>query len=360
MNLFRELDILGVQQVVYNPIREAKYIGRNKIELKEKGSRIVYSPILNYHLDRFFYKLKIRKILKDLETKIDFSTISFVHAHTWYSDGGVAYLLHKKYKIPYVIAIRSTDVNIFYKYFIHERFFGRKILKNAQKTILISASYKSKVFNFSFLKAIRGSIDDKLEIIPNGVAPYWIQHSHHKNLFIKSSSNEFNILYIGSFINRKHLPILQKAIIDLSAKNKIKLHIVGGGGKDEKEVLKHIQSYPHLFNYYGKILDKNKLREIMNACDIFAMPSRNETFGLVYVEAMLQGLPILYTKGEGIDGFYEENIGEKVRNFSIDEIRNKLEKMINHYDDYKIPIEKIKKNHNWSSIARTYIQIYSK
>lgn len=58
------------------------------------------------------------------------------------------------------------------------------------------------------------------------------------------------------------------------------------------------------------------------------MPSKAETFGLVYVEAMLQGLPILYTKNEGIDGFYEENIGEKVISTDMEEIQIKLLKLI--------------------------------
>ena len=36
------------------------------------------------------------------------------------------------------------------------------------------------------------------------------------------------------------------------------------------------------------------------------MPSRYETFGLVYGEAMSQGLPIIYSKGQGVDGYFKE------------------------------------------------------
>ncbi len=49
------------------------------------------------------------------------------------------------------------------------------------------------------------------------------------------------------------------------------------------------------------------------------MPSRAETFGLVYVEALLNGLPILYTKNEGIDEMYD-NVGEAVDSFGPIEI----------------------------------------
>ncbi len=36
-----------------------------------------------------------------------------------------------------------------------------------------------------------------------------------------------------------------------------------------------------------------------------ALPSHNETFGMVYVEALLCGIPILYSRGIGIDGFVD-------------------------------------------------------
>ena len=45
--------------------------------------------------------------------------------------------------------------------------------------------------------------------------------------------------------------------------------------------------------------------------DIFIMPSYHETFGLVYAEAMSQGLPVIYTKGQGFDGFFEDGKVEK-------------------------------------------------
>src|SRR5690554_389771 len=83
MNLISELDNLGISQIVYNPIRDLNRIGKNAIDFKTEGSKIIYSPILNYHIDRLLYPWKIKKILKDVQKHIDFSEISFIHAHTW-------------------------------------------------------------------------------------------------------------------------------------------------------------------------------------------------------------------------------------------------------------------------------------
>ncbi|HGK7332802.1 TPA: glycosyltransferase [Streptococcus suis] len=55
------------------------------------------------------------------------------------------------------------------------------------------------------------------------------------------------------------------------------------------------------------------------------MPSFHESFGLVYAEAMSQGMPVIYTRGQGFDGQFEEG----VVGFSVDcidevEISNKI------------------------------------
>lgn len=67
---------------------------------------------------------------------------------------------------------------------------------------------------------------------------------------------------------------------------------------------------------------------------------------------------ILYTENEGIDGFYEEPIGEKVKNFTPEEIKAKLLKLYKNYDSYRLPVEKIKHKHDWRIIAQEYKKCY--
>ena len=357
-NLVSELDNLGLQQFVYTPIRENSKIGENHVVFKTGGSKIVYSDILNYHLDRISYRSKIKKILKDIESKIDFNKVDIIHAHTWYSDGGVAYLLHKKYNIPYIIAIRSTDLNVFQKYLIHERAYGMNILKNAQNIILITASYKDRVLKEKSLQSIKNSIFDKLMIIPNGVNKFWIENAVHSRKNFEF--NNINCLYVGTFIKRKNVVLLQSAIKELNNESiKIHLDLVGGGGKDHKKVLKTVNDNKNIMTYHGQVKDKNILKDFYNKSTIFTMPSRNETFGLVYVEALLQGLPLLYTHNEGIDGFYNEKIGEKIFSNDVAEIKKKLLSLVNNYNEYSIPTDRLIENHDWSKIAIKYKELYT-
>lgn len=356
--LVSELDHLSLSQFVYNPIRDLERMGKNWVEFKVLESEICYALILNNTTDRILYKKKINKIFRDLETKIDLSKVKCIHAHTWYSDGGVAYLISKKYRIPYIIAVRSTDLNVFQKYLLHERSFGKEILEFAQRIVVISASYKERLLKLPSLQPILSNIEHKLRVLPNGVDPYWLDQA-----FVKKSDqimNTFNVLFIGKFTKSKNVESLQKAIIEINEKgNKpVHLHLIGGGGKRHQNVLGVVGNNSGCMTYHGKIYELSQLKQFYQDADIFAMPSKHETFGLVYIEALLQGLPVLYTANEGIDGFYEEKIGEKVSRGTAEEIAQKLQKMIEEYPSYTIPTEKIKENHDWSRIAKAYQKLY--
>jgi len=358
-NLVYELDQLEVRQVIYTAVRNKNKIGSNEINLQVKDSKTIYSVILNWHIDRVLYPLKVVKILRDIQLKVDFSQIQCIHAHTWYSDGGVAYFLSKKYNIPFIIAVRNTDINIFQGKLVYVRPFGRKIINSASQVVIISEAYKDKLLTQKSLAKVKNNLKIKLKVIPNGVDNYWIKNrvSEKKNIGV---ADTVNVLYIGKFSNSKQVLSLQKAIILLNSQQKktIKLHLVGGSGRDESAVLKLVKDYPDLMRYHGKVHDKKKLKDIFQSCNIFAMPSLKETFGLVYVEAMLQGMPILYTEGQGIDGFYSERIGEKVSDHSIDSIKKALNTMIINLNEYAIPIDKISKSHDWELIAKKYQKIY--
>lgn len=361
MNLVRELDNLGVVQTIYSPIRSKSLVGKNLVDFKSRTSRVIYSSILNWHIDRVFYPYKILKIFRDIQKKIDFSQIDFIHAHTWYSDGGVAYLLSRKYNIPFIVTVRSTDLDTFYKKLAYLRPFGRKVLERAKRIILISASSRYKLFAIRALQEAPKQLGGKVQIIPNGVDPYWIEHCKIHNSNQPFKDGFINLIYVGTFIKRKKLLEIQQAVILLNENTdgeKLHLQIVGAGGDNEVSVLELVEQWPEYFTYQGKVQDKQKLAKLYRSADIFVMPSLHETFGLVYVEAMSQGLPILYTANEGIDGFYSDDIGEKVKQASVQEIAEKLSIMMNKLNSYKVPIIELKKNHDWSEIAKKYLSIY--
>lgn len=357
-NLVRELDNNGVEQIVYNPFREASRIGKNKINFKSKRSQIIYSHILSKYADRVLYQKKIKKIVQDIEAKIDLKSVRFIHAHTWYSDGGAAYELHKKYNIPYIVAVRNTDLNLFLKYFLHERGYGKKILQNADKIITISAVYKKRMLEDPRLSHIMNDVQQKIMMIPNGVDSYWIESKVSQRKIVENEK-KIQLLYIGKFDKGKNVFNLINAVKNHNHKvqNMVKLTLIGGGGNDEKRILDSIKN-DHSFDFVGRVNSLPVLKSYYERSDFFTMPSRAETFGLVYIEALLQGLPVMYTQNEGIDGFYDDSIGEKVEDTSVSAIERGLERLIQKRDHYSFDIGKFSENHDWKKIAEAYQQLY--
>lgn len=106
---------------------------------------------------------------------------------------------------------------------------------------------------------------------------------------------------------------------------------------------------------------REKILEIMDNCDIFVMPSHRETFGLVYIEAMSRGLPVVYTKGQGIDGFFEEGeIGYPVDPAETNAIVTAIENIIMNYSNISKNCIVNSKAFNWSSVSNEYIKLYNK
>ncbi|MFD2966712.1 glycosyltransferase family 4 protein [Sphingobacterium bambusae] len=359
-NLFQELDGLGISQSVYHPTRDKYRINKNHITFKNEGSRIHYDYVLNKSIDRIWYRHKIKKIVSAIERKIDLSKIALIHAHTWYSDGGAAYILSQKYGIPYVVSIRNSDVNIFHKFLLHERAFGKKILENAKAVVTISAAYRKRILALSSLQKIKVGLNLKLDVIPNGVDPYWIMNAMPFSR--RQLGTAISALYVGKFDSGKNVLSLVRAVVALNAVRayKIVLNLVGEGGADHKKIEAFAKRYPDQIILHGKISEKEKLRELFNHADFFAMPSKGETFGLVYVEAMLCGLPVIYTEGEGIDGFYPDTIGTKVRRSSLEEVKLRLDEMVEKYQTRLIPTKELQNNHNWAKISLLYKDLYEK
>src|SRR5690606_36956584 len=113
----------------------------------------------------------------------------------------------------------------------------------------------------------------------------------------------YNFLFIGRFDKNKNVEYLidSLSIIKKELQIPIHLNLVGGTGTNHERILKKIKLLDWI-KYHGEIFDKGVLKNIFNISDYFSMISHTETFGLVFIEALSQGKPLLYSKGQGVDG----------------------------------------------------------
>lgn len=304
-------------------------------------------------LDRFIFHLKHFKIIKDFLKNYNPNEFDLLHAHSLFSNGYIAYIVNKKFNIPYMVAVRSTDINLFFNKMFHLRNTGINILLHASKVIFISHSYKEKCFSKYIPLKYKDEIARKSIVIPNGIDDFWFENKSiiHK----KALGKKVKIIFVGNDSKRKNLGTLVKACDLLINKNySIQLNVVGNiTDKTKSELID--KSY---INICGHV-DKNRLLELYRESDIFALPSIKETFGLVYPEAMSQGLPILYSKGEGFDNYFQDGIvGYSVIPLDAMDIAKKIIRTINNYSMLSKNSLQLVEEFRWETIAKTYETIY--
>lgn len=350
-NLFKELSKQGIGQTIYCPVRSADDMGKNAFTAE--GTNIVYDFVIKpYH--RYVYHIKRRTIFRSLQKKVNFEDVDLCHAATLFSDGGQAYLINKKYKIPYIVAVRSTDVNNFLAQAPNTWLAGKKILLNASKIVFVSPALKEKFCKHWFVKSFLSKIEKKIVIMNNGIDDFWIDNVNEENL-----QYNHQLLYVGTMIRRKNPILLIQTVLDLVAKYPdIKLNIIGSTGEDEEKVLALANQYNNNISYHGQINDKRELLKHYRANTLFVLPSINETFGLVYLEALSQNLPVVYTKGDGIDGLLAEHNGVGITYPTHDNIKEAITKVFsdrNFYSNKGIDFEQFR----WKRIVQQYINYYN-
>lgn len=353
-NLYEQLDMLKIDQIIYHPLRNELNRSKNLISFKQNASQIIYSKFnLKIH-HRILFRLKINSLFKDVCSQTDLSQIDMSYATTLFSDGAIAYKLFEKYKIPYIVAVRNTDVNLFLKYRPDLNHLCIKILQNATKIIFISKGLQNKFLRNKIFSNYSSMLHNKMQVISNGIDDIWLNNLHKK-----ADLSQKSIMFVGRFDSNKNLEnvILACKALKMSVFQELTLDVVGGGGDNETRILSLIENNKDWITNHGFIDDKNKLITVFRKNNYFVMPSKYETFGLVYIEALSQGLPVLYTIDQGIDGMFDLYVGEATLP-DFTEIRNNLEKLLNknQIDLSKIDFE----NFRWSNIANKYLEIFKK
>lgn len=337
----------NIQTYTYVPIHKSSNI---REECRFVLPNHVEKSICLRKYDRIIFSYKHYKIKKDILKKYNFNNIDIVYAHTLFSNGCIALEIYKKFNIPYNVMVCGTDINLFFKYMFHLRKLGIDILKNAKKIYFSSEASKEYLLNKFVSNEIQYSIREKCIVIPFGIDNMWFDKiGKAKEIDTKK---EINILTVASIENNKNQIAIAKACEKLINRGyKIKYTIVGN--IQSENVYKKLIKYE--FIKYIQRLDHNELLEIYRNNDIFAMASLKESFGLVYAEAMSQGLPIIYTANQGFDRHFNEGeVGYSVKPKDIDDIAHKIELLINNYSDISINCIKLVNRFRWKNISNRY------
>lgn len=353
--LVESLHLRGIDQVIYVPVRSHELVDRYRSELLSE-TQYCYSKILN-PVSRLNYFAKINRIYNDVVKRLETLSFNLIHAHFLFSDGGVAYKLKKEYNIDYIVTVRNTDINTFFRYLIHTRKIGLKILESANKIVFLSPSYLEILLNRFVPDNLRRKFKEKSVIIPNGINEYWLKNLNSPG---KINKQICSLIYVGEFSRNKNIRSVIK-VLDQIVRNgsSAELKIIGEYGNNVKQIKRLVKTRQQYITSIPRISDRSDLMHLYRSADIFIMPSLYETFGLAYVEAMSQGLPVIYSKGQGFAGLYEDGkVGFGVEPKNIKDIVAKIELIAKNYEEMSKTCITEAGNYSWDRIALKFISIY--
>lgn len=304
---------------------------------------------------RLSFFLKEQLIYQDyLQT---YSGQEFVlnHAHTLFSDGYLAYRNKLERGVPYVLAVRGTDINYFYKYRFYLRGLGLKILKSASKIIFLSPSFKRQLFNKYIPSKDHDTLSKKTLILPNGINPVFLTNIP-KNKAL--ANDRITLLTVGAVNKNKNQEQVCQAIARLAKDNTGYEFVYRIIGKVEDQLyFERLSKYP--FVKYSPPQNHENLIISYREADIFILTSHSETFGLVYAEALSQGLPIIYSQNQGFDGQFPEGyVGYHADSSSVDNLVSTIEEVLYKYDQLAENSVRAAQNFNWDIIAGKYADMY--
>jgi len=276
--------------------------------------------LLNSYSGYLMY-FSLRRIVRKIYELFPFDLI---HAHNAFPDGHAGLKLSRDFGKPFVVTVRGTDIDITSKR--NDRCFRlmRSVVSGAERVIVPSDRINHAVYNCFGIAS---------NTICNGIDLNEICFDTKDVKNIVNTHDACTILMSASqLLQTKGIDLNIRAIKELKAKNINLTYLIVGDGPDRKRLEGLVQelNLRETVKFMGA-LPHNEVMKFMSACDIFTMPSWQETFGLVYLEAMAHGKPVVGCKGQGMDKIItESNAGLLAEPKDVHSLVNALEFLISN------------------------------
>lgn len=272
--------------------------------------------------------------------------------------GFVSLLLRRKYKLPYIISLRGSDVpNYSERFSLIYKFLTPVIIR-------IWKMAGAVIANSLFLKklALRSNPHQNIEIIYNGI---------NTDLFrpgvFPKQDKKFTLLCASRLSRRKGFKYAVSAFDKISRLYpETRMIIAGGEGNAGRELRKQVKDLDleDKVTFTGLITPNTEFLKYYNAADVFVFPSAAEGMSNNMLEAMASGLPIIMTPTGGAEELVRDGVNGYIIKFNdSDDIAEKLGQLINNprlAENMGRESRRIAEQMSWRKVAQDYQKIYQK
>ncbi|MNL11652.1 putative teichuronic acid biosynthesis glycosyltransferase TuaC [compost metagenome] len=276
-------------------------------------------------LDRFASKLFIwhgrRLYRKYIEEN---GAPDIIHAHSLLYAGILANEIYESHQIPFVVTEHSTA-------------FARNLISSAGIS-LAAAAASNAAMKFAVSEAFAKLLNESFEL---GESPWTEMPNIVSEVFLEADLKKKNEEKKFSFLNVAFMYEKKKQINILEAFSKIqKCHgeielIFVGDGPERKKIEKRAVELGIQANVrFTGLLTRDQVLAEMMGSDAFVLASSHETFGVVVIEALALGMPVIATRCGGPESILREKDGILIPVNDVDALAAAMEKILVSRDDY--------------------------
>jgi len=314
--------------------------GIRTIRIRYPKTRIPKTHTLIYvwHILRAF-----RKLLKDGWRP------DIIHAHV-YSAGEPALIIGKLFRIPVVVTEHFTNFAT-HSLTPRQEKKARFAMSRAEVILPVSEDLKESICNYYGIK-------NRFRVIPNVVNTRVFFPSGFRSKNINHDRKK-RMLCVCILTPRKGIDYLLESLSQLKEKRQdFVLDIVGDGPnrKAYEELVRNL-GLSDTVTFHGR---QPEVANFMRRCDFFVLPSLYENFGVVYIEAMACGKPVIGTNAGGPKEIISEETGILVPPKDTNALAEAIDCMLDHYQNYS-PHEisqYVKERYSYEAVGKKLDSIY--
>lgn len=221
-----------------------------------------------------------------------------IHAHNLLGAGATAQLASEEFGIPFVVTEHTGDYAESVDRVVQDRAFLLPIADSAKRVMAVGTRLK---YNLSL--GIYGGIDQKIIHVPNVIDAGLLGQ------LPDSHSDRTQITGIGSLIASKNYSLLIEAFKRAELFKSYTLEIIGNGPerKSLQGLIDTLKLGKSVFLTGQK--DRSGVLQSLDRTAFFVHPSLKESFGVVVIEAMARGLPVVAVKSQGPSEIIDSDVG---------------------------------------------------
>ena len=251
--------------------------------------RVSDYPLFDYQP----YELVLTSKLVDVAK---FAGLDVLHVHYAIPHASAAWMAQKilaaqGMRLPFVTTLHGTDITLVGRDPSFEPVITFS-MERSNAVTAVSESLKRDTYTHFPLKR-------EVQVIPNFVCVDQYQHKPSDELRARYAPNgERLVVHVSNFRPVKRVQDVVGMFLELRKKVPARLLMIGDGPERQRiETLCRQTDSCHAIQFLGKM---TRPEEVMASCDLFALTSETESFGLAALEAMACGVPVVSTDGGGL------------------------------------------------------------